>query len=307
MQANRALFIWLSFHGLLCAVDATVPTKAKAVYQPKKNMVFVDGIKAVFRGSEGTDLIMASELERPRLDGSKLTLEEAINDAAYGQEARKYKLWPSPEDVDKQLRMIGQANHKTPKEFEELMITLGYTPEEGRTAFAQMNAINSLISFKITGNLVVPESDVIAYYNDHPEQEPSAYQLEYYVVPFAKTQSKEEQLEYLKKVIEKNDPKKIFKWNLPFWINENEIAADKQYILDLEVGQISQPLESMYGFELFRLVGKRPGRQKTLEERYNDIVNILRKPKYGQLLSEFQKNLIDNASIIYFDLPTLSN
>ncbi len=305
MQANQALFIWLSFHGLLCAVDATIPAKtANAVYQPKKKMVFVDGIKAVFRGSEGTDLIMASELERPRLDGTKLTLEDAINDAAYGQEARKYKLWPSPEDVDKQLRMLGQTNHKTPKEFEELMVTLGYTPAEGRNAFAQMNAINSLIGFKITGNLVVPESDVIAYFNDHPEQEPSAYQLEYYVVPFAKTQSKEEQLNYLQKVIEKNDPKKVFKWNPPFWINENEIAADKQFIVELEPGQISQPLDSMYGFELFRLVSKRPGRLKTLEERYNDIVAILRKPKYGQLLAEFQKNLIDNASIIYFDLPS---
>lgn len=301
MQANKVLSIILVFHSFMLAETAVTPSKTvNAVYKPQKKMVFVDGIKAVFRGSEGTDLIMASELERPRLDGSKLTLEDAINDAAYGQEVRKYKLWPSPEDVDKQLRMLGQANHKTPKEFEELMITLGYTPAEGRNAFAQMNAINSLISFKITGNLVVPESDVIAYYNDHPEQEPAAYQLEYYVVPFAKTQSKQEQLDYLQKVIEKNDPKKIFKWNPPFWINENEIAADKQFILELEPGQISQPHDSMYGFELFRLVNKRPGRVKTLEERYNDIANTLRKPKYGQLLSAFQKNLIDNASIIYF-------
>lgn len=307
------LFISILFYGIVLAKETVTPPKTldtapvqtvKAVYSPQKKMVFVDGIRAVFRGSEGTDLILASELERPKLDGSKQTLEEAINDAAYGQEARKYKLWPSPEDVDKQLRMIAESNHKTPQEFEDLMITLGYTPAEGRNAFAQMNAINSLISFKITGSLVVPESDVIAYYNDHPEEEPAAYQLEYYVLPFAKTQSKEEQRAYLEKVVEKNDPKKIFKWNPPFWINENEIAADKQYLLDLEVGSMSQPHESVYGFELFRLVSKRPGRLKTLEERYNDIANILRKPKYSQLLSEFQKNLLNNASIIYFELPT---
>lgn len=305
MQANKALLISLIVHSFLVAVDATVPVKTvTAVYKPAKKMIFVDGIKAVFRGPEGTDLIMASELERPRLDGSKLTLEDAINDAAYGQEARKYKLWPSPEDVDKQLRMLAESNHKTPKEFEDLMLTLGYTPTEGRNAFAQINGINSLINFKITGSLVVPEADVIAYYNDHPEQEPTAYQLEYFLMPFAKTQTKEEQLSYLEAAVQKNDPKKIFKWNSPFWINENEIAADKQYILDLEVGHMSEPHESLYGFEVFRLVSKRPGRVKTLEERYNDIANLLRKPKYGQLLADFQKKLLDNASIIYFDLPS---
>ncbi len=306
MQAIKALLIYLLFNSfLVLAVDTAPPTKiVTPVFSPPKKMVFVDGIKAVFRGSEGTDLILASELERPKLDGSKLSLEDAINDVAFGQEARKYRLWPSPEEVDKQLRMLGEQNHKTPKEFEDLMVTLGYTPAEGRNAFAQMNAVNSLISFKITGSLVVPESDVIAYYNDHPEEEPAAYQLEYYVVPFAKTQSKEDQLSYLETAVQKNDPKKIFKWNMPFWINENEIAADKQFILDLEVGQISEPHESMYGFEMFRLVSKRPGRLKTLEERYNDIANTLRKPKYGQLLSQFQKDLISNASIIYFDLPS---
>ena len=306
MQAIKVLIIYLLFNSfLVLAVDTVAPAKiVKPVFNPQKKMVFVDGIKAVFRSSEGTDLILASELERPKLDGSKLSLEDAINDVAFGQEARKYKLWPSPEEVDKQLRMLGEANHKTPKEFEDLMVTLGYTPAEGRNAFAQMNAVNSLIGFKITGSLVVPESDVMAYYNDHPEEESAAYQLEYYVVPFAKTQSKEDQLAYIETAVQKNDPKKIFKWNPPFWINENEIAADKQFILDLEVGQISEPHESMYGYEMFRLASKRPGRLKTLEERYNDIANTLRKPKYGQLLSEFQKGLISNASIIYFDLPT---
>ena len=270
---------------------------------PKKNLVFLDGVKAVFRGSEGTDLVMASEIERPKLDGTPTNLQEIISDLAIAQEAKKYRLWPSPEDVEKQLRMLGEANRKTPKEFEDLLINIGYTPSEGKQAFAQMNAISSLVNFKITGNLIVPEADVITYYNENPEVEPASYSLAYSSIPFAKTQSQEEQLKYLQNLVNKNDPKHVLKWQEPFWINENEIAADKQYITELKVGQISMPHETSYGFEMFKLVNKKEERLKSLDERYNEIVTVLRKPKYFELLSQFQKDLLDNASIIYFDLP----
>ena len=80
-----------------------IPKATQAIKPPKKGLVFLDGIKAVFRGSEGTDLIMFSELHRPKLDGSAVTFEDILKDLALAQEAKKYRLWPSPEEIDKQL------------------------------------------------------------------------------------------------------------------------------------------------------------------------------------------------------------
>lgn len=303
MNVSRVVFILILHSSLLLAKPTDKVTPAKAVFTPKKELIFLDGVRAVFRGSEGTDLILASELERPKLDGSPIALPEMLTDLALAQEAKKYRLWPSPEDVDKQIRMISDANKKTPKEFDDLLLTIGYAPAEGRLAFAQINAINSLVGFKITGNLIVPESEVIKFYNENPEIDPAAYYIEYTFVPFAQAQSKEKQLKQLQLIADKNDPKHSLKWNDPFWIKENELAEDKQFITQMKRGEISAPFEAADGFELFRLRDRKEERTKPLDERYAEIVNVLRKPKYSELMASFQKDLMDNASIIYFDIP----
>lgn len=178
---------------------------------PKK-LIFADGIKAVFRASEGTQLVMFSELERPNLDGSPAHLETTLSNLALENEAKKYRLVPTPEEIDKQWRMLAESNKKTPKEFEDLFITIGYTPTEGRNAFAQITAINSLVNFKVTANLIVPEADVIAYYQAHPEVDPARYYLEYTLVPFASDKTKEDQYKQLQIIAQKNDPMHMLSW-----------------------------------------------------------------------------------------------
>ncbi len=267
--------------------------------------VFADGIKAVFRGSEGVDLILSSELKRPRLDGSPNNLQESLTNLAFTQEAKRYKIFPTPDETEKQYEMIAQNNSKTVKELDVMVIAAGFTPTEARKEFAQINAVNSLLGYKITGNLVVPESEVVAYYEENPEYEPTAYLVEQVVVPFSATQSREDQLKQLQTLASAKDPQKALRWNEGLWVNEDDLAADKKFIMQLAEGQISAPKEMYSGFELFRMVRKREQRLKTLDECYGQIVNILRRPKYTELMSTFQKDLMDAASIIIFDLPII--
>ena len=270
---------------------------------PKKDLIFVDGIKAVFRGSEGTDLVFESQLQRPKLDGTRPTLEATITDLALAQEAKKYRVWPTPEEIDKQWRMLAESNKKTLKEFEDLLIAAGFTPQEGRNEFAQINAINSLVGFKITGNLIVTEAAVMQHYNENPEYEPTSYYIEYALIPLDSAITPQEQLKNIEKMVKNHDANHDLPWGAAFWVKEEELAQDKQFITQLVPNQISLPVQTEQGFELFRLKSKKEGRQLTLDERYNEIVGILRKPTYARLMDEFQKDLLDKASIIYFDLP----
>jgi len=290
--AVALLFISFSING------ETVAAK------PKKALVFVDGIKAVVRGSEGTDLILSSELQRLRLDGNPNNLEEMITNYALYNEAKKYRLLPTAEEMTKQWNMMAEMNRKTPKELDEMVITAGFTPQEAKNEFAQMNAINSLVSFKVTGNLIVPEADVKAYYDENPEFEPAAFFVEYAVVPFSFTKSKDEHLKQLQDVARKKDPNHLLKWQDPFWVKEDELAIEKKFITQLAIGEISQPAQTFDGFEFFRLVNKKEERLKPLDERYGQIVNILRKPKYLELMQTFQQNVRDSVSVIYFDVPS---
>ena len=267
----------------------------------KKDLIHLDGIESTVRGSEGTYLILSSELQRFKLDGSPNTIEEMVNNHALFNEAKKYRLLSTPEDIDKQWRMMAEANKKTPKELDDMVIMAGFTPQEARNEFGQMNAINSLVSFKVTANLIVSEADVMAYYNEHQEVEPAAYNIQYIFVPFS-FKSKEDQRKQLQQIARKNDPQKMLTWQDPFWIAENEVAIEKQFITHLSPAQISEPVEIAGGFELFKLVQKRQERIKPLDECYSQIANILRKPKYLELMNTFQKGVRDSVVVTYFNV-----
>jgi parvulin-like peptidyl-prolyl isomerase len=264
------------------------------------SLIFIDGIRAVFRGAQGIDLITESELQRNKLDGSPNTLPDMLTQLAFGQEAKRYHMWPSPEDVDKQLRSVAQANKLTPKDLDDLFYSYGYTQAEGRDAFGQMTAINNLINFRITSNLFVPEKDVVAYYTANPEYEEAAYYIQTSFVPFAAAQAKEQQLKSLQALASKKDPTHILNWNEPFWVQENELSENRKFITELRIGDISFPVLAAGGYELFRLLDKKEARMLSLEERYKSIVDILRRPKYSELMTSFQKQLLDNASITEF-------
>lgn len=291
---------------LICTTAYAVDTKQVSKPQPpkKSKRVFVDGIQAVFRGSEGVDLVLASEVNRPRLDGSVASLQDSLTNLAFAQEARRYKIFPTPEEIEKQYEMIANSNKKTVKELDAMVMQAGFTPAEARKEFAQINAVNSLINYKVTGNMVVPESEVVAYYEENPEYDPASYLIQTTVVPFSAVQSRAEQLAQLQTLANAGDPKGILNWADELWINEEDIAADKKFLTELSVGEISLPREVFNGFQLFRLSKKKQQRLKTLDERYGQIVTILRRPKYTELMNKFQKELMDNASVIIFNLPT---
>lgn len=283
--------------GLIFSADQKVVVKPV-----QKKKIRVDGVKAVVRGSSGTDLILESELRRPKLDGSPNTLDSSITNALIKQEADRLHITQTPEENQKQYEMIAQNNKKTVKELDEMVIQAGFTPQEARKEFGQINAVNSLLGWKM-GGMAVPESEVIAYYEENPEYESGAYQIQMMVVPFSSSQTREQQLAQLQIVANAGDPNGVLNWPDAFWVNEEDLAADKKFIAQLEVGQISLPKEVFNGFQLFRLAAKRPKRLKTLDERYGHIVSFLRQPRYTQLMNTFQKELMDNASIIIFDLP----
>ena len=276
--------------------------KKETQLAPKPKRIRVDGIKAVVRASaKGADLILESELNRPKLDGTRNTLDGAITNSLMRQKAEHdYNMAAAPEETEKQYEMIASNNGKTKKQLDEMVMQAGFTPAEARKEFAQINTVNSLLGYKM-GSMVVPESEVVAYYEENPEYEPAAYQIQMALVPFSTTQTRDEQLAQLQALANAQDPRGVLHWADAFWVNEDDLAADKKFITQLSPGQISLPKELFNGFQMIRLVAKRAKRLKTLDERYGQIVNLLRQPKYNELMGTFQKELMDNASIIIFD------
>jgi parvulin-like peptidyl-prolyl isomerase len=88
-------------------------------------------------------------------------------------------------------------------------------------------------------------------------------------------------------------------WEQPFWVIKSELAQEKSFISTLAIGNVATPQETESGFEIFRLKDKHPERLKTIEERYTDIANILRRPRYMQLVDEYKAKLFATSSVQY--------
>jgi len=254
----------------------------------------LDTIRAVIYTEEATVVITQSDVDRLGLDGTARTLDELILAHLMYQDAVKFKMTPDEDTIDKHLKAMQRTHDLTLDQIKEMFGAAGYTYEEGRQELAMLNTINTVLDYKVRSRLLVPEKDIIAYYEANPIMEPASYQVERAAVWRSPTESKQD---FQKRIQESQCD---FEWSEPFWIMEADLAADKKFITTLQIGELSEPQEIKGGFELFRLKEARPEHLVPLADRSLEISNALRKPRYQQLMKEYEEQLMENASIVRF-------
>jgi hypothetical protein len=268
----------------------------RSVQPPIPGAYLIDTIKVVIYSEEGTAFITKSDVDKPSLEGQPRTLDTLIFEQLVYEDAKKFKILPDDDEIDKHLKAVQREHNMTLDQLKSVFTSAGYTYEEGRKQFGMMSAINSMLDFKIRSRLIVPEKDVRAYYNAHPELEPASYLIQRAMVPFEPGMTKQS----VWKAAMQNEPSIEALWSTPFVIHKPDLAEDKMFITELAAGDISPAQDVVGGFEMFRMKEVRPERAKPLEERYQEIANLLRKPRYESLMEEYKKSLMDNAAIVYF-------
>jgi len=258
-----------------------------------------DSLQAVIFTLDGNEIITQSDVMRTSLQGERRSLEDILFETLTYLDAKKHKIEPDEDAVDRYLAKIMEENGINLQQMEEIFRQGGRSLKEGREELRKLQAVGAMIDFKIRSNLIVPRKDVEAYYNAHPEVTPARYSLRYVQIPFYTIMTKAEQQKDLIKKI-RAEGIDFLGLSEPFWVTHGEVAEEKEFIYALKPGKISAPHLSPDGFEFYYMAEKIEGRTIPLEERYRDIVNTLLQPKYTQLLAEYRKQLFDNASIIYF-------
>ncbi|HRN78151.1 MAG TPA: peptidyl-prolyl cis-trans isomerase [Candidatus Dependentiae bacterium] len=260
--------------------------------------VMIDTIDAVVYTLEGTQIIVRSDVMRPSLQGQQRPLEAIVFESLVYLDAEKHKVVPDDDAVDRYLASIMQENDMNQQQLEAVFMEGGRTLQEGREELKRMQTFNTMIDFKIRGNLLVPRKEVEAYYNEHPEVEPARFTLQRAFVPFDDSLAPADQKTQLVMQMKKGILPEL---SAEFTIEASDIAEDKQFILKLDVGQISLPRESQEGFELYRLIAKTEEHVRSLEDRYREISSLLMQPRYIEMMQEYRKQLYDNAAIVYLD------
>jgi hypothetical protein len=283
----------------LLAVSSIINADSEAVVDMSK-LELLDQIEVVIFGQEDVEIITKSDIDRPSLGGGFRSKDEIVFEKEVFLDAKKHKIPQDEEAVDAYLAQVQREHNLSEKDLEQIFTSSGYTIEEGRQQLQTMQTVNTMLDVKIRSNLIIPRKDVEQYYNEHPTVVEATYTLERAFVPQSKRVSSEEQYNLLVKFAKNGKGVTGVVWGEPFTINHSDIAENKQFIYSMNVGDISLPEPIQGGFELFRLVEKKAEQIKSLEESYHEIVDILRRPKYEELMEDYRNFLLKHSSVVYF-------
>ena len=265
------------------------------------DLFLLDSIQATVYADEDTAIVTKSELERPGIDGAFRSLEDRVMEELLFSEAKKFKMIPDEEAIEKHLQAVQAEHNLTKDEMNEIFKASGFSFEEGKMQFARLSAIGSLLDFKIRSRLIVPEREIQAYFEENPVYEESAYQLQQALIPIGKKRKPDQFKKQLEQYLKTGFGSITIDWNTPFWIAEVDIAPQSDFIKTMKVNETRIVHESPDSFDVIKLVEKKDKRLVSFEERYREMADILRRPKYDQLMQEYKGTLLDNASIVYFE------
>ena len=253
-----------------------------------------------------TKIITARQLQLPDLAGRMVPpaekLEELTRMDMYSMYGNRFGIMQADDEVDKYIGMIAQSNKLKPDDMKRVFSSAGRTEEEGKQEIADGYRAKAVMQMKVGDGSYVPRSKVVSYFNEHPELQQPSYQIEYARVPFSSVKNQVAQKAELERYAQNGFGVLGVSWSDPFWVSKEEVAEEKQFIFDLTVDQVSQPYQAADCFELYRL---KQVKEPSLEDRYDEIVQLIQQPMVAQKQQEFeQQELFDKAAII--DLGVLS-
>lgn len=285
--------------GSLCAGVLTFVSTQHAQDQHNDNLILLDQIEVVVFGQEDVEIITTSDIERPALGGGYRTAEELVFERSVLLDAKKHKIPSDEASIDEGIEQMKREHNLSQEDLEAIFKESGYSFEEGRHQFKMMQMINTMIDIKVRSNLIVPRRDVEKYYNEHPEIIEATYTLERIIIPFDSATTRARHKRAVMRMIKEGHSLVGYDTSAPFTLNHSDIADHKQFIYAMNVGDISSLEEVSGGFELLRLIAKTPEHHRTIDERYREIVEILRRPKFDELMSAYRDQLMKNVSIVY--------
>lgn len=263
------------------------------------NLVLIDQIEVVVYAQD-VEIITKSDLDRPALGGGLRTKEEIVFEKEVLLDAKKHHLPQDEESIDAYLAQIQREHNLSSDDLENIFTSSGYTVQEGREQLQMMQTVNTMLDIKIRSNLIVPRREVEEYYKNNPEVIEASYTLERAFVPQSPKISSDKQYKILVDYSKIGKGVANITWSDAFVLNHSDIAESRNFIYSMEPGTISLPLLVNGGFEMFRLVEKTAETVKTLEDSYRDIVEILRRPRYEELMEKYREHLSQTSSVVYF-------
>ena len=268
------------------------PEVKKAASSLAPGRVLINKIVARVNG----DNIYFSDLKKLRLGGGPYaSVEEAINDQLYLQEAARRKMMPSALDIEKHIASIkGQSTDSAGKQlddagFERLVIEQGFASlKQFRAELVRSYAISNVKQVAYREKVFVTAQEEESYYAAHPEWQEERYLLKTCIVPLEQASSEQEAMQVAE-----------CDWIDTGWVGKDDIGEHMLFVTDLKAGQEGKALKTPHGYQRVKMEERQERRLKTIDERRDAIRKAIKDEKLKAYEHEFTAELRKRALIEY--------
>jgi len=253
------------------------------------------------------------KLSERLLQARKTIIEKLIDKKLLLQEANKYKMTVSDEEVDKALQRILSRNHTTTQQFRKQIAAMGLNEKQYREDLKDQILSAKLVNVAVRSKVIIPEEKIIDYYDMHYTEQVG--DGGYYILQIGCSWDKDKTGADLKKAkkaalkkaqrvhslaVAGKDFKKLAEEysDLPSASDGGDIGvfraeemADsmRKAVTALKPGQISGIVETPAGYQIFRLLSSQEG-QIITKVPYESVKDEIREILYRQEMQKLYKN-----------------
>ncbi|MGM0417439.1 MAG: SurA N-terminal domain-containing protein [Thermodesulfobacteriota bacterium] len=276
VSANAALSAEKLVDRIVAEVDNEIITYKEL---EKEIQPFVEKIKAAgYDKEKEKDLI---EEARGRM--LRNLIDEKISEIA----AKKSDIEISEDEIKSFSENIKNERNLTDEEFKEALKKEGVTPEQYKERLKKQILKRRLIDYEVRSKIVITNEDIKEYYENHPEKYADEVEYEIWHVTFPKSSYEENSKEDVMQIAEqlrenalqKNNFKdisnnideyvtefKALSGNIGFYKKEDLSSGIQEIISGLDEKEISSPVKTSRGIQLFYLSEIKTEKNQTLEE-----------------------------------------
>ncbi len=249
----------------------------------------------------------------------KTVLETLINRELLFQESQKTGIHITEEVIQDQLKSV-KKRFPNQEEFEKALKQMKLTENDVKSQISRAMAIRELINKQIIQNIMIPDQESRIFYDTHPEafkqpEQVKASHILAEVKPNAEESKKSKAMEKIKKVQKQlgegdefaelakkysDGPSKTKGGDLGYFKRGQMVKPFEDAAFALEPNQVSDIVETDFGYHLIKVLDKRPERVQPYEDVKQRINTYLAKEKEKKEINVYIEGLKKNAEIQRF-------
>ena len=240
----------------------------------------------------------------------KKVLDGLIGREVLRQESQKLGVKVSDAEVDERVASL-KNRFPSEKDFSDTLAKMSLTESELKTQFAQEMGISKLIDQEVGSKVTVTDAEAKAFYDANPElfKTPEMVRASHILVMVDqkagdadKAKAKEKMAGIQKKVQAGEDFAELAKQfsdcksstsggDLDFFQRGQMVGAFEDAAFKLNVGEVSDVVETQFGYHLIKVTDKKPAETKTYDQVKDELTKYLKQQKVSQQLSQYVDQL----------------